>query len=609
MNYEQIKNRMIESASKKWGDGTISETDAFDPLVSLLFGAFATELESISHEINETQIRVAEKLIDLMNPEVNSGVVPAHALAKSLPTENYVYLKENAQFYATLTSHMNPDSTDDSNREIYFLPAGKFKLVNGDINYLAYGKSLVDIQSQNTLEGTGQEIPYNELFIGMVIPEPLSDLKDLNVYFNQKNSALKLFYHYLKQSKWFIHDTPVEVTNGIKNDFSTKTFFKNILSGKSNVYYERISHIQNYYESNFYTIGNVSVKDDLRSLPEQLTTTFSESLLSETDKDTIWIRIRFPESFDAAMFRSLECSLNVFPVVNLRNNLKVFKTKQHLNLLPLNEEDFFFDINSVENSSGEEFSESASDTNKSIEKNTYILRSDGVESLDNRRTSELITHLLQKLNEESSSFNYIHSATFTDDLTSVNQIISKLEMQLESQSEYQSRVYLFLKPTKENENIFVNYWVTQGKIADKLSVNTKMELFESSPYIPKSLTLITPVRGGKDKKNRIERLYTYRKSLLSRDKIVTKEDIKAFCHQYFGDVDIVVEVKKGLKSELSDKNGFVRVIEINIRTMSDIFSSNESLFHGYTLLKMIQQKASNIFPYRIYINDLLVENQ
>ena len=80
-NSNEIKDRMLRSAARMWGGNDVISEPSFDPLVGMLISACAFELENISREIEETRLRVSEKVIDMMVPDVNSGVLAAHALA------------------------------------------------------------------------------------------------------------------------------------------------------------------------------------------------------------------------------------------------------------------------------------------------------------------------------------------------------------------------------------------------------------------------------------------------------------------------------------------------------------------------------------------------
>ena len=63
---DAIKRRMIQNASKIWGYQDIQDINSFDPVLSLLIGALAEELHNVSKEINKSDARVVEKLLELL---------------------------------------------------------------------------------------------------------------------------------------------------------------------------------------------------------------------------------------------------------------------------------------------------------------------------------------------------------------------------------------------------------------------------------------------------------------------------------------------------------------------------------------------------------------
>ena len=62
---DSIKRRMIQNASKIWGYTDTQDISSFDPLVGMILGALADEINSISGEIHKSDSRIIQKLLDL----------------------------------------------------------------------------------------------------------------------------------------------------------------------------------------------------------------------------------------------------------------------------------------------------------------------------------------------------------------------------------------------------------------------------------------------------------------------------------------------------------------------------------------------------------------
>ena len=140
---QHIKESMMQSAARFWG---LPETDtdaSFDPLVGLLMGACATELEKINSEIESSRSRVLERLVQLLSPEALTGVLPAHAIASAMPTEQVGKTNAEDQFYTSQRFAATQDEEQASQKDIYFSPVGNFMLHKAAIKYKAVGNKII----------------------------------------------------------------------------------------------------------------------------------------------------------------------------------------------------------------------------------------------------------------------------------------------------------------------------------------------------------------------------------------------------------------------------------------------------------------------------------
>jgi hypothetical protein len=100
-----------------------------------------------------------------------------------------------------------------------------------------------------------------------------------------------------------------------------------------------------------------------------------------------------------------------------------------------------------------------------------------------------------------------------------------------------------------------------------------------------------------------DRINSYRKALLSKGRVVSAEDIKAFCFEHFGKNLEKVEVTKGIASGTTAGTGFIRTIDIHLHlSKKGIQLSEEELKFLKEDLKIKLEEASiNILPYRIFL--------
>jgi len=97
-------------------------------------------------------------------------------------------------------------------------------------------------------------------------------------------------------------------------------------------------------------------------------------------------------------------------------------------------------------------------------------------------------------------------------------------------------------------------------------------------------------------------LNQYRRSLLSRDRIVTKEDVKALCHELYSSKISDVKVSKGYTTDLALKKGLLQCINIELTPNKKVSTeAKEWEALNNNLLLYLETHSINVFPYKIMI--------
>ena len=113
---------------------------------------------------------------------------------------------------------------------------------------------------------------------------------------------------------------------------------------------------------------------------------------------------------------------------------------------------------------------------------------------------------------------------------------------------------------------------------------------------------MTTVHGGKNQLNSQDRLNSSRRSLLSRNRVVTREDVKALCFELYGDKIGKVEIKRGYLKDIALKKGLVPCIEIVLTTNTEISTDDRELDSISDDLRYFLEKNSiNTLPFKIKI--------
>ncbi|WP_242412125.1 hypothetical protein [Flavobacterium sp. Root186] len=167
--------------------------------------------------------------------------------------------------------------------------------------------------------------------------------------------------------------------------------------------------------------------------------------------------------------------------------------------------------------------------------------------------------------------------------------------------------YLMIKP-KSDESVgkefSINYWSTCAEEGNDIKAGTVLECKDLF-FISKNVTLMTNTVGGKNKQSNKDRILAYRNALLTRGRIVTFADIKAFGFNHFKNSIVDIKIEKGTRKEISVKAGFSRTVDIFIKTDPEekqYLSNSEWEYLCDSFMKNLKNRSSNVFPYRLFVD-------
>lgn len=600
--YEKIKNRMIKKAATIWGVAPTEIENTFDPVVSLLIAACASEIVNLENDLDESYNRVTEKIIQLMTPETVVGAEPAHGVMQIIPTDDIVALKPEFQFF--FKKKIIEDNTSVKNKNIFFSPAKNFNIVNATIKYLIASNTFFEYDEtgiKNTVSDLkNSDIKDNKLLLGIKTPLNTLNLNDVSFYFNTEEVENRdLFFHYLKNTKWSINGKTIEKVNGFAstNTTSDREFIETIFTDASAKIQKSNNKAVSFYKKHYITLKTKGTffnpKED-----NAITPLLEKNKLSVQD-DVLWVEVEFPSILSNKM-KSINCSINAFPAVNRELNQVNYQVKEFINIVPVETEDFFFDIKSVVSIDGKPYLPKGKSLGSS-QKGTYTLRDNSVGKLDHRTAREYLFHLLELLKNESASFSLMNTEFIAENLKNLNQILSLLNKKAEDAKVSISETnYVMLNPNYEKENIFVNYWTTNGEEANNIKKGSLMESYKVVGIGTQNGIFLTKTQGGRNDLSMNERLNSYRRSLLSKGKIVTKEDIKALCFDLCGDRITNATVSRTFINSHKEKKGIIRCIEIKLKKNNAITTPDfEWKEISSSIISLLESESLNIYPYKI----------
>ena len=601
---EDIKNRMIKNAALMWGVPANEIETSFDPIIGLLIAACASEIEKIAGEVNGSQSRITEKLVELMTPEAMNGPSPAHAILYADPIEEFTTVLPEYLF--AYRKKLTDNLTSVKYKDLHFSPTKKFNLVNANVRFIATGNKLVEnLENKKnqklTIDLKGSQLNDSALYLGISSTLKVLDFNNISFYFELKGVGNEdLFYHHLRNVICSSENATLNMVAGLMNsnddnsDVLNQIFNK--VSDKTNGISEQIIR---RYQKHYLTL-----QSDLHNVIEKSSFSELENTLEvndiKYDGAIRWLKIEFSSVISNAVLKNVNCSLNAFPVLNRSLTSFSYALKEFINILPIRTEDLLFDIKSIENIEGQIYSERSKNDSKS-EKGTFLLRKNSVAKLDSRKAKEYIIHLIELLKDESASFSFMNNDFLRVNLNTLNQVISLLEKKVsEASNTVDHTNYLSLKPFRAKEHLLVEYWTTNGEMANDIKPGSELNNYKGVGIRPRSSFLITTTRGGKDELTTQDRLNSSKRSLLSNDRLVTKEDVKTVCRELYGDKIKKVEIRRSYMKAIDLKKGLIPCMEILLTpNQQSKVEDAEWDSIGSNLLYFLEKNTRDILPYKL----------
>lgn len=607
---------MLKQAAELWGYQD-TEVDAFDPLVGLLIGACATEIEKISHEIHASHSKVLSRLAKLMTPDVATESQPAHGLinVRSVEAESVMQAHEEIVFKKRLTTNFD---VKDEIKEIHFSPTATFKIIDGKVAFLASGHTLFEQNTASKKEVfaeavMGQELEPSTLWLGVEISNAVRKLEKIAFYFDWKNEPDKdTFYQLLPFTQWFLEDKQLPTQTGLmtlnkKDDNELIDAFDNEFDMRKKME----MRINQLYQHRFISIKNrEDEKDKLlveikKNYPLHFEKVFDEGDLKNIKEELLWIKIVFPQSFSKEAIQNVYCSINTLPIINRKINKFTFRLQQNINIVPLNTDDIFLNIREVQDSSGNEYHEANPLTRlKNYKAMMYSLRRGNVGRYDERNASETLSYLLDLLRDESAAFSALDRDWLTSEVKKLSQVLARLELKSQETERLDPIAYLLMKPAKMGDTVYLQFWSTNGELANKIPVGSKFENYSGVDIQKNEIELVSMTRGGREKLNTAESLYAYKEAVMTRGRVVTVEDIKAVSWAALGKRIEGVNVKKGVMVDPKPKNGLVRTINVLLTPSKHYQLTQEEWSDLCNDLRLnLERQSTMTYPFRIVLGD------
>src|SRR6185503_3905228 len=147
-------------------------------------------------------------------------------------------------------------------------------------------------------------------------------------------------------------------------------------------------------------------------------------------------------------------------------------------IIPLQTSDNFFEVKSVTNAQGRELM-AAGNRVENEAAGTYLLRDISAARFDQRSARDYIYYMIELLRDESAVFSGIGREFVATLIKDLNQNIALLEQKVKLSGSKSSgaKAYLILTPFTPGDNVYISYYSTNGELANKLRVGTKLSCY------------------------------------------------------------------------------------------------------------------------------------
>ncbi|KQB37468.1 hypothetical protein [Flavobacterium aquidurense] len=578
----EIKNRIQKKCLEIWG---IEDIDMADPLVMMLLDVFVHELYYLYQEGVESDNKIIERIAQEIVPSQWNLPMPAHTLASTIATKGIVMLNNDTEFVVKSGMATNVDY------DIYFTPFTNESIVEGEISFQMYDSFLIDSLKNVKHLPVQHKVLDHRIWVGLdVTKENLEKLNSLKFTFITENSSLDAFLQFIT----------VKDSLGNSIEIENETFDE----VQDNKHYSE--NIKSFYKNSIYKL-----KLDLENLVyESILDKFEidKEELKSSKKDTplIWLEFVFPEIFTKDEFDKIQIKINTFPIVNRKLNNRVHNAQIEGRLFPMKAEKntHFLDVMKIFNEKNIEFTNGIKQAN-SLTSNTFTVFYGGLENYDSRNAKFFLKKLARALREDISSFSNINADYIDATMTRINEELNSIESKINSSYSQvnEEEVYALIHETEKSKILYYSYWTSNGQVANNLKKGTILKQTSLSELAQDSTVFQTSSIGGIYRNNKVEKLINLRYGFLSKERLVTKQDIKSAVHYHLRNITKEVLITDGVGISSNRKQGVFRTInvEVVLQEKYALQVDNKKKIEMFLKETLEKQSVMNI-PFQITIN-------
>ena len=597
---ELIRSRLVREAARQWGYRE-SEMDstAFDPLVDLLMGSLATELEKINHEIESSRGRVLERMVQMLTPEVSTGPQPAHGVLSAQPVDATFVASPDLGFYC---------KSPETNKEVNFSVAGHFALTHATVQMAVVGNKIFKVRPTGEKDAMmdaapGRQLPAYEYWLGLQVNQEVKTIENFSLFFDWRNHPNRFaFLPFVAETQVFLDEQPLEIRHGLIP-------LKNPSEASSSLSTRLENDVQHLYDPYFVTINGRNKNDgrvyplteNRKKYPDAFKRLFDGTTQLDAlfQQELVWLKIQFPESLPVEAIQKTDITPNAFPVLNRKLNRLSRRPQQFFNVFPLEAEGNFLDLIDVTDGSNNQLRPAQEQDLRDEAAGVYALRQMGVGRFDRRDAFEMINYFMGLVRDESAAFVAMGYDSLFANIDDISRSLTKIKVNLKK-DDRDSVPFLMIQA--KTDSVAFRFWTTQGEIANRIAPGTKFDSDQPTSIRQESMTLLLPTAGGRRKLQPDESLPLFKQALLTRGRAVTAEDIRTICFAQLGAKLSDVEIKKGVMVGTGKQEGVIRTLDVVLSPNRREGVSNDRWQEMmFELQHLLTQQSSGVLPIRVSI--------
>ena len=525
-SFEQHRRQLIKEAFEHWDEkGELRDIER-DPVVKLLFSALAWQSYSISREIATLKEQVVS--------EFRNKLIPYH-LIKPFPAFSVIETgigKNKDESIKPLTSFYVDEKCvfEFGKHKIPFSPLFRTKIIDAKIS-----AKQID-RNSNTLQLTLSSEEMLEDFSGVSLYfEDAERMPDIEISMNSQRLPLIKpdDFNNLPFTDWFQHHY--------------------LLREENQLQYGNYDYCQEYFLKNHIYLFYIN--------------TYDCNTIKNTSKHPVFT-VHFKSKADLQYFQNRTVRINCLPVLNVQKHSVTLHNNEPVKKLSV-DKNIFLNLLMDENT----------------EKNAadFYIRHFGIERFNQEELLFRINDLFNRFISDYYAFKDIDELKKGEKLENLYKDFRELyPVLMRNDNRNYSGAYAILKLNRnlryQHNNVRIDYLTTNCEWANEIREGEKAGAV--SEYLDKAGTfLLKDTSGGRTEEYNEETLnHLARYNLLTKDKLITCSDLKAFCYR-----------------ELKSKTGDVSVqntgkrIEISIRLNGENQLKPDEIQYYETLL---QQKIA-----------------